>query len=238
MFNPQNLNRYSYVLNNPQRYTDPTGHRVCEEYAGTCLSENQVTQISNNHNDADGPGGGNPHDKDGDGIPDIPDSDLGPVALSNDFTLLCPNTQTAVECFYMRHPFDLIDGPLDISMEDLQNLLLAVFFDVKARKTSGIHYYERGFYDTPFWNGYGLLPGDVCVDETCYKRQEVNYVAQGMWAANAGQSIEQSRHTVEVWKNLVYGEDPSLATYFWNDVGYNTYTALNPYYAELSVIYR
>jgi hypothetical protein len=27
--NPQSLNRYSYVLNNPLRYTDPTGHRAC-----------------------------------------------------------------------------------------------------------------------------------------------------------------------------------------------------------------
>lgn len=27
-FNPQNLNRYSYVLNNPLRYTDPTGNYV------------------------------------------------------------------------------------------------------------------------------------------------------------------------------------------------------------------
>jgi RHS repeat-associated protein len=26
--NPQNLNRYSYVLNNPLRYTDPTGHMI------------------------------------------------------------------------------------------------------------------------------------------------------------------------------------------------------------------
>jgi RHS repeat-associated protein len=27
--NPQSLNRYSYVLNNPLRYTDPTGHAEC-----------------------------------------------------------------------------------------------------------------------------------------------------------------------------------------------------------------
>ncbi len=28
MGNPQALNRYAYVLNNPLRYTDPTGHRI------------------------------------------------------------------------------------------------------------------------------------------------------------------------------------------------------------------
>ncbi len=31
LYNPQSLNRYSYTLNNPVRYTDPTGHKVCED---------------------------------------------------------------------------------------------------------------------------------------------------------------------------------------------------------------
>ncbi len=26
LYNPQDLNRYSYVRNNPVRYTDPSGH--------------------------------------------------------------------------------------------------------------------------------------------------------------------------------------------------------------------
>jgi hypothetical protein len=30
--NPQSLNRYSYCLNNPLRYVDPTGHLTMEEY--------------------------------------------------------------------------------------------------------------------------------------------------------------------------------------------------------------
>ena len=33
--NPQNLNRYTYVTNNPLRYIDPTGHRPEDGYAGT-----------------------------------------------------------------------------------------------------------------------------------------------------------------------------------------------------------
>lgn len=46
--NPQSLNRYSYVLNNPSRYTDPTGHRVddgCGGDSGGCtLSQYQKDQ--------------------------------------------------------------------------------------------------------------------------------------------------------------------------------------------------
>ena len=34
--NPQSLNRYSYVLNNALRYTDPSGHVECEEAEGEC----------------------------------------------------------------------------------------------------------------------------------------------------------------------------------------------------------
>jgi RHS repeat-associated protein len=33
-FNPQSLNRYTYVLNNPLIYTDPSGYEPCDEY--TC----------------------------------------------------------------------------------------------------------------------------------------------------------------------------------------------------------
>jgi hypothetical protein len=42
--NPQNLNRYGYVLNNPLRYTDPTGHRCVEAgFEGSCSSVEDKT---------------------------------------------------------------------------------------------------------------------------------------------------------------------------------------------------
>ncbi len=38
LFNPQALNRYGYVLNNPLRYTDPTGHMMtqCGQFGDEC----------------------------------------------------------------------------------------------------------------------------------------------------------------------------------------------------------
>jgi RHS repeat-associated protein len=35
-YDPPSLNRYGYALNNPLRYTDPTGHRACEGPRGEC----------------------------------------------------------------------------------------------------------------------------------------------------------------------------------------------------------
>ncbi len=34
--NPQNLNRFSYTVNNPLRYNDPSGHKVCEGQDNDC----------------------------------------------------------------------------------------------------------------------------------------------------------------------------------------------------------
>jgi RHS repeat-associated protein len=44
--NPQNLNRYSYVVNNPLRYIDPSGHRYIEdEFEGSLSSvEDKMTE--------------------------------------------------------------------------------------------------------------------------------------------------------------------------------------------------
>jgi RHS repeat-associated protein len=45
--NPQSLNRFSYVLNNPLRYTDPTGHRECDDGPSSCLPLTPVNPFAN-----------------------------------------------------------------------------------------------------------------------------------------------------------------------------------------------
>jgi hypothetical protein len=48
--NPQNLNRYSYVLNNPLRYTDPTGHKACGDEEAFDCETGLLNHPSNDNN--------------------------------------------------------------------------------------------------------------------------------------------------------------------------------------------
>ena len=86
--NPQNLNRYSYVTNNPLRYTDPTGHMLdygANEGGGGCNSIACFPTPPNNLPSGGGGNGGGGHDDDDDdeddnpSVPDLPGYD--PIAI-------------------------------------------------------------------------------------------------------------------------------------------------------------
>lgn len=47
--NPQSLNRFAYVLNNPLRYTDPTGHKACGDGEDTDCNGHKQDPNKNPH---------------------------------------------------------------------------------------------------------------------------------------------------------------------------------------------
>ena len=64
--NPQAFNRYSYVLNNPIRYTDPSGHICVSAGPGDCL--NSAGNPINGSGNASNSGGGGSGGQGGDSI--------------------------------------------------------------------------------------------------------------------------------------------------------------------------
>jgi hypothetical protein len=97
----------------------------------------------------------------------------------------------------------------------------------------------RQVYDTPFYNGgeserrtgdpnapKGRYPADqqVCIETIrCSGRSEINYIAQGMWGAAAGEPKFVTEAIALGWKLWEYGESPSEDTSFWLDYGYDYY---------------
>ena len=94
-------------------------------------------------------------------------------------------------------------------------------------------------YDTPFFTGNATCrdcpekdehPDNiVCIEEiTCSPQSAINYVAQGMYSARAGQSLEMIFAIADEWNFILYGHDATEEEKYWIKFGFNFYLDLNP----------
>ncbi len=173
--NPQSFNRYSYVYNNPIKYTDPSGHcvfippfdtAVCVALLALALTGDSAQ-------------------------PPLPPPNY-PI---NDIAIPCNSSLS--DCFgdvvYLKDFADY-DEDNPISIGEFEEFTDKVAEDLYTHDLSWPGYAAgRGAYDTPFYNNgqserrtdepTELWPADqqVCIETIgCSGRSEVNYIAQGM----------------------------------------------------------
>jgi len=219
---PQSWNRFAYVLNNPIRYSDPSGHWVDEG----CGSGSGCVLPPKNPRERD-------TDTDGDGIPDEPDPSQPPIVAGRGVQADClPGN--LVECFYgggvMPTP---PGGYYAVSSAELRSLMLAISYDIDNRGAIS-NYFDRSWYDTPFYDLGGQIKpggvtGSICLDNgSCLKRQALNYIAQGEYSAAALESKAGMVAVVAGWKASEYGEKPSLGALLSANSGFEFYESRHP----------
>jgi hypothetical protein len=118
-----------------------------------------------------------------------------------------------------------------VDMEQFGELILAIYADLKTRDGGLVPLLPgdpaRGLYDTPFWNGSTGDDLHVCFGDACYKRSDVNYIAQGMWGAASGESLGNAIGRAADWKMDKYGEYLSNDTKYWVMFGYAIFNLLD-----------
>ena len=194
--------------------------------------------------DSDGP------DTNGNGIPDMPDPawEVGHPYETCKYDNL-------VECYYSGGYWP--SGDTTFNDEEWDAFTLALYLDILKRSqedggfwthewdgTEGAEtkfwlpfhtqgYFARKGYDTPFWNGSeveAVYTGNVCFENgSCYDRNDVNYIAQGMWSAAAHEGplgIPGALGAANAWKWVKYQHLASPSVNYWAVQGaiiYNRY---------------
>ncbi|MCL4393974.1 MAG: hypothetical protein M1482_04065 [Chloroflexi bacterium] len=255
LYDPQSLNRYSYVRNNPVRNTDPTGHGVDlgDPYYNAEMRSKRASETVDWDALPSGDDGGN--ERGGSIVDHVHVSDLnglaGMVGGKESYdalglqqagdTRMCK--QSLAECFREGKYKVLTDGQT-FSDDEWEELLKAIAADVTNNpkpKWEGLWTVSmvqnalagRWGYDTPLANTSNQgIDRTVCVARTCGKQSDINYVGQGIWGASAGETIDQTKDVILTWntrgvlKSSYYVYNNNpVQRYFWAEYGYGWYTS-------------
>ncbi len=248
--NPQNLNRFSYAANNPLRYTDPTGHMICEVCPGeggdfpngygyfpppppppsdggstnTPTGDGSGSSTGGSSDGSSGDSGG------GDGGPGgepIDPNEKYPEGYCWDYNSLVGCTQDGV-------PLYMGDESVEIDRAEFDEMTSYLIQQAQQRTKWDLIVnawrFDTPFYDNSFF-GLGKLSGTGCVFGQCYTRDELNYVGEGVLWARVGVSKSVGHTIVQIWKLLPLGhapfQSPSGGTLEMFDRGYDTYMEAN-----------
>jgi len=194
--------RYAYVENNPLRYADPSGHCTNGGLDTIiCAAGIIVTVVILKYDDARR-------------------AEVKPQSSG------C--TDTLAVCFERREIKEFASGE-QIDPEEFDDMLVAIFEDVESKFRTPYDY-ARTVYDTPFYTGNSVSnPNEfpdklVCFGTNCYHQSAVNYVAQGMYSAASGQSLENARKMTDDWNRMLYKHSVTEEELYWLEFGYNYYT--------------
>lgn len=119
-----------------------------------------------------------------------------------------------------------------INVQEFNEMLNAIDTDLE-RKWRTPYDSSRAGYDTPFFNGASMFnKGEVeddivCINNKCSPQSAVNYVAQGMYSAYTGQSLEDSLNLTNNWNKWTHGHKATDDEKYWTEYGYNYYKSKN-----------
>jgi hypothetical protein len=198
-YNSLDYNRYDYARSNPLKYTDPSGHSpvligIFEIIVGGLVFIGGIIHY--------------------DGRRRAPEESSG-----------CQATLSA--CFSSHKYKDYKDHE-QIDPKEFDDMLETVAKDIDSKIRTPFDP-ARADYDTPFFTGNPRFGEEnrpdqtVCFGADCYQQSGVNYVAQGMYAANSGQDLDNAKSQADNWNQWMYRHDAREDELYWLEYGYNYY---------------
>jgi len=145
---------------------------------------------------------------------------------------VCLPKSTLADCFNDKGRIEFTENQ-KISKEEFDEFLEAVRLDIDSQERD-TNDWIRSDYDTPFYDGnrninfpWTELKPDrtVCIAGfECSHQTSVNYVAQGMYSAASGQSLEDTIQLVNDWNWWAHlGSSATPEEIEWTTIGYNYY---------------